>query len=382
MSKIQLNNPVLNGNEKKYLLQCIKSNWLSGSGSFVKKFEEKITKFTKAKYSTAIINGTSALQLAIRLVGCKPNDEIIVPTITFIAPINAVIYNFCHPIFMDSDNYFNIDENKCIDFILKETFYKNGNTYNKKTRKKISAIIVVHVWGNAANMVNLIKLCKQRNIKVIEDASESLGTFYKDRHKNQHTGLVGDIGCISFNTNKVITCGSGGMIITNNKNYYLQSRYLSTQAKNNEVYYIHNSTGYNFRLNNLNAAVGLAQIEKINFFLKKKKKLFNYYRKVINHNNFYLMDTPQYSLNNNWMNILKFSNKKILLNDLINLFQKNNVQVRPIWFLNHKQKMFRNYQNYNISNAQKLLKNSLCLPSGADLNDLHINKINRLLNKI
>ena len=130
---------------------------------------------------------------------------------------------------------------------------------------------MVHVWGNAANMVNLIKLCKQRNIKVIEDASESLGTFYKDRHKNQHTGLVGDIGCISFNTNKVITCGSGGMIITNNKNYYLQSRYLSTQAKNNEVYYIHNSTGYNFRLNNLNAAVGLAQIEKINFFLKRKK---------------------------------------------------------------------------------------------------------------
>ena len=143
MSKIELNSPYLKGNEIKYLIDCIKSNWLSGSGPYVNKFEKKITKYTNAKYSAAIINGTSALHLAIKIVGCSPDDEIMVPTITFIAPINATIYNGCNPVFMDTDKYFNIDESKCIDFITKETFFKSGYSYNKKTRKKISAIIIV-----------------------------------------------------------------------------------------------------------------------------------------------------------------------------------------------------------------------------------------------
>lgn len=384
MKRIPLSEPCIFGNETKYLNKCIKTKWLSGSGEFVNQFEKSLENFTNAKHAVGIINGTSALQLAIKVVGCKINDEIIVPTITFIAPINAVIYNNCSPVFMDSDNFFNIDENKCIDFINKETKFKNGKTYNKKTNRVISAIIIVHVWGNAANIVNLVSLCKKRNIKIIEDASESLGSRYIKRHKNKHTGLVGDIGCVSFNTNKIITCGSGGAVITNNSKYAEQVKYLSTQAKNNDIFYIHNSIGYNFRLNNLNAAVGLAQMEKIRYVLKEKQKNYILYKdKFSNLQKFDILSTPSYSINNNWINILKINPKyKVSMKYVLNYLLTKNIEVRPVWHLNHLQKMFKKYQSYKISNAIDLLKFSLCIPSSVGLKENQIKKIIEALNEI
>ncbi len=382
MKTIPLCEPYLKGNEGKFLQQCINTNWLSESGKYVSLFEKKIAKFTKSKYSVGLINGTSALHLALKVIGCKTNEEIIVPTLTFIAPINSVLYNNCIPVFMDCDNFFNIDSEKCINFLQKETYFKNGKTYNKKTKRIIKAIIIVHVWGNAANIEDLVSICRKLNIKIVEDASESLGTRYiKGKFKGIHTGLIGDIGCLSFNTNKIITCGSGGMIITNNKKHSAELKYLSTQAKDNNIYYIHNNIGYNYRLNNLNAAVGLAQLEKIKEILEKKKLINKYYiTNIQNKIGLNIYESPTYSFNNNWMNILLIDkNYKLNRDDIIKKFIKKNVDVRPVWKLNNTQKKFRKFQTYKISNAYKLIKNSLCLPSSTGISPYQLSKIISIL---
>ena len=179
-------------------------------------FEKKIAEYTGAKYSVACVNGTSALQVSLHLAGVQTGDEVIVPTLTFIAPVNAVAYNGASPVFMDADNYYNIDAEKTIEFINKETVFKDGFTFNKTTKKRVSAIIPVHVWGNAAWIDELVTLCQQRNIAIVEDAAESMGTRYiNGEYSGRHTGTIGLLGCLSFNGNKIITTGGGGMILTN-----------------------------------------------------------------------------------------------------------------------------------------------------------------------
>jgi len=383
--QILLSEPNILGNELKYLKECLRSNWISSSGKYIEEFEKKISNYTGAKYVVSCVNGTSALHLSLKILGIKSGDEVIVPTLTFIAPINTIIYNNCYPIFIDADNFFNIDINKCIDFINKETFYKSDYTYNKKTKKKISAIICVHVWGNAVNLDELVTICRKRNIKTIEDASESLGTWYKTgKFANKHSGTIGNIGCLSFNGNKIITCGGGGMILTNNQILANKAKYYSSQAKDDPIYFIHNDIGYNYRMSNIHAAIGLAQLENINIFLKAKLKIFNKYKKELNNiNGISIYDTPDYAVNNHWLNVLKIDKKKYFKsrNQLIELFYKNNIQTKPVWYLNHKQKMFKKYQNYYIENSIKLLNNSLCLPSSSNLKSKQIKKIINILCK-
>ena len=280
---IPLSTPNLIGNESKYLKECVKTEWVSSSGKFVETFENKIKRIVGSKYAIACVNGTSALQLSLKLAGATSGDEVIVPSLTFIAPVNAVHYNNCSPIFMDSDEFFNIDVNKTIDFIKKFTKFDKGISVNKISKKKIVAIILVHVFGNAILMDKLIKLCKSRNIQIIEDASESLGTkFKRGIYKNKHTGSVGLLGCFSFNGNKIITSGGGGMIVTNNQKIAKRAKYLTTQAKDNADFFIHNDIGYNFRLTNLNAAVGLAKLEKLEKFIKIKKRINKIHKKKTN----------------------------------------------------------------------------------------------------
>ncbi|MCK4815244.1 aminotransferase class I/II-fold pyridoxal phosphate-dependent enzyme, partial [bacterium] len=259
MSKlIPISVPTIQGNEWKYIKECLDTGWVSSAGKYVDKFEEEICRFTGTKYAVACVNGTAALHVSLRLVGVQPTDEVIVPTLTFISPVNAVRYLNAEPIFMDADDYYNIDAQKTIRFIKDESEFKNGFSYNKKTGKRISAIIPVHVFGNAVNLEELTAICTERNIKVIEDATESLGTIYtKGRFTGKHTGTTGDIGCFSFNGNKIITTGGGGMIVTNNEEYAKRARYLTTQAKDDQVRYVHNEIGYNYRLTNIQAALGV-----------------------------------------------------------------------------------------------------------------------------
>ena len=279
---IKLHEPFFYGNEWKYVKNCLDKGWVSSVGKYVNLFEKKIAKYTGSKYAIACINGTAALQISLKLVGVGIEEEVIVPSMTFIAPVNAISYNNAKPIFMDNDKYYTIDINKTLNFLNKETrtvqSKKSLITINKKTGKRIAALIVAHLFGNAAKLDELSNLCKKKNIPLIEDAAESIGTFYgSGRFKNKHTGTVGQIGCLSFNGNKIITSGGGGMILTNNLKIANRARYLTTQAKDDSINYIHNDIGYNFRLSNIQAALGLAQLENLskNIIMLINKYIFN-----------------------------------------------------------------------------------------------------------
>ena len=375
--QIFLHPPYIKGNEWTYVKECLNSGWIS-KGKYNNIFEQKIANFTRSKYTIACINGTSALQISLKIVGVLADDEVIVPTITFIAPVNAIKYNGANPIFMDVDDFHNLDADKTIQFLKNETVFKSGFTYNKKTSRRISAIIPVHTWGNAANLEELLLLCQERNIAVVEDASESLGTTYiNGSFSKKHTGTIGLVGCLSFNVNKIITSGGGGMILTENDKIAETARYLVNQAKDDTVWYKHNEVGYNYRLSNINASLGVAQFEKLEEFLAKKKSIHQLYVKGFDDiEGISVMEIPQFSNSNYWLNILKFDNKyPRQLSKIINDLNNQAIQTRPVWHPNHLQKPYINCQTYKIEKAQKIISNSLCVPSGIDLREEDIKLI-------
>ena len=371
--------PTLKGNEWKYVKECIDTEWVSSTGKYVDLFEQNISEYTGSKYAVACINGTSAIQVSLRLAGVLPGDEVIVPTLTFIAPINAIAYNNASPVFMDADNFYNLDTGKTISFINNETVFKDGFTYNKSTNVKVAALLPVHVWGNACLLDELTKLCRERNIAIVEDASESLGTFYKEgKYKGKHTGTVGKLGCISFNGNKIITTGGGGMILTDDEKLAEKAKYLTTQAKDDPIRYVHDEIGYNFRLTNIQAALGVTQLEQLPAILKRKKELFDYYRSAIEDiDGLSLSKVPNYADNNHWLNLLQIDSKEIGEDHetLMQRLEKNGIQTRPVWMLNHQQKPYKNCQNYKIEKANILVENSLCLPSSSNLTNKNFNKV-------
>ena len=377
-----LHSPYLKGNEKKYLNKSVSTNYISTFGPYVEKFEKKLKNFTKSNYVIAVNSGTSALHISLLLSNTKPGDEVIVPTISFIAPINAIIYCKASPIFMDVDEYLNIDVEKTIYFLKKKTITRNKITYNKKTKKRISTLLLVHVFGNLANVKPLIKICKEKNIDIVEDAAESIGSYYKNYKNKKHSGTIGKFGCLSFNGNKLITTGGGGAILTQSKFLSDKARYLANQAKNDSIKFIHNEVGYNYRMSNLHAAVGLGQIEKIKKILLNKKKIYNQYLKNISSiKGIKVLNHPIYCEANNWINLIRINKKsyKKSVKKLIEIFAQNKIQVRPLWFPNHLQKPFRKFQKFQIENAQKVVSSILCLPSSASLKKNQINKIVSLL---
>jgi len=380
---IPLSVPLIDGNEWKYVKECLDTGWVSSVGKFVRIFEERISKYTGAKYAVACVNGTSALFISLKLAGVEPGDEVIVPTLSFIAPVNTVRYLYAEPVFMDSDDYFNIDPAKTIDFIKKETKFKKGYSVNKRTGKIVKAIIPVHVFGNAVWFDDLYDTCNERNIRIVEDATESLGTKYiKGKFKGKHAGTIGELGCLSFNGNKIITTGGGGMILTNDKKLAQKAGYLTTQAKDDEIRYIHNEVGYNFRLTNIQAALGAAQLEKMNDYLKIKKDNYLFYKNRIRDiKGIKLKPVPGYSRNNYWLYAIEI-NKRIYgknRRELFSVLDKNYIQTRPIWYLNHLQEPFKNFYSYNISNAYNLYETTLCIPSSVSLNRKNINKVVKII---
>ena len=386
MSKyIPLSVPSLKGNEFQYVKECIDTEWVSSAGKYVDLFEDKIAEYTGSKYAIACVNGTSAIQISLRLASVQQGDEVIVPSLTFIAPVNTITYLGATPVFMDADQYYNIDIEKTIEFINNETVFKNGITYNKITDKRISAIIPVHVWGNACWLDELSELCNERNISIIEDASESLGTVYKrGKYKGYHTGTGGKFGCISFNGNKIITTGGGGMILTADKELAEKARYLTTQAKDDPVRYIHHEIGYNFRLTNIQAALGVAQLEQLPGFLKKKKEIFQQYQTTLNDvDGLSISNVPDYADNNHWMNMLRININTYGADreELMARLEINGIQTRPIWALNHLQKPYKKCQSYKVERAEKLVSHSLCLPSSTNITNDNIDMVGSLLNK-
>ena len=376
---IPLSVPHIEGNEWKYIKECIDTEWVSSAGKYVDRFEKDICELTGVKAAVACMNGTAALQVSLQIIGVKADDEVLVPTVTFISPVNAVRYLNASPVFMDCDDYYNIDVEKTIDFIKTQTVFKDDITYNKSTGKRIPAIIAVHVFGNAVNISKLIDICRERNIKIIEDAAESIGTYYcKEPLLNKFTGTIGNIGCYSFNGNKIITSGGGGMIVTDNSDYARKAKYLTTQAKDDPVYYIHNEIGYNFRLTNIQAALGVAQLEKLQSYIKIKRKNYGIYKTEISKiPGLKIADVPDYAKSNYWFYCMQID-ECIYGKDrdeLMKYISANGIQTRPIWYLNHLQQPFKNFQNYKIEKAFDLVRKTLNIPCSVNIKKSEIEQV-------
>jgi dTDP-4-amino-4,6-dideoxygalactose transaminase len=321
--------------------------------------------------------------MALLIVGVEPGDEVIVPTLTFIASVNAIRYVQAEPVFMDCDDYYCLDSEKTIAFITEETEFKNGFSYNKKTGKRVAAIVPVNIFGNAVNLDSIASICRQRNIKIVEDSTESLGTRYvSGAFSGKHSGTIGDIGCFSFNGNKIITTGGGGMIVTDNPTYAERARYLTTQAKDDEVRYIHHEVGYNFRLTNIQAALGVAQLEQLPGFIQTKKEHYDYYKNHLSPSVFKIGVQPSYSDNNTWMIALQInlSTSPLDREGWMKKLAEHQIQSRPVWYLNHLQKPFQYCQSYKISKALTLYDVTLNLPCSTGLKLTDIQRVVEVLN--
>ncbi|HUJ70715.1 MAG TPA: LegC family aminotransferase [Verrucomicrobiae bacterium] len=378
-SLIPLSVPVIQGNEWSYVKECLDSGWVSSAGKFVDRFEQDVAQYTGSQYAVACATGTAALHVALRIAGVASADEVIVPTVTFIASINAVRYVDAHPVFMDCDEYYNINPQKTREFILKETTYKDGRTYNRTTHRRIAALMPVHVFGNAAWLDELLPLCRERNIAVVEDAAESIGTRYSSgQFAGRHTGAIGDIGCLSFNGNKIITTGGGGMILTDRPDYAKRAKYLTTQAKDDEVRFVHHDVGYNYRLTNIQAAMGVAQLEQLPHYLQIKKSNYLGYKVQVDAiPGLHLADVPPYAHNNHWMYAMQIDRAKYGFDreQLMAELALHRVQTRPLWQLNHRQRPYQNCQHYQIDRAIHLLEATLNLPCSVDLTSEQMQRV-------
>ena len=273
MKKIFISEPFFDKKDSKILSNCIKEGFVT-FGDNIKKFESKISQFTGSQYCLICINGTSALQVALKVLGLKADEEVLAPSMTFVATINAILYNNAKPVFMDCENDLNIDTKKVIKFLKTQTYISKGITFNKKTKKRIRAIIIAHMYGNLANINDLKTICKKMRIKILEDAAESLGSFY---NSGQHSGTLGDIGCFSFNGNKIITSGGGGALISSNKKYIESAKKLINQSRSPSIEYIHSELGYNYRITDLEAAVAVEQFKRLDKFNDRKIRSFAFF---------------------------------------------------------------------------------------------------------
>jgi aminotransferase in exopolysaccharide biosynthesis len=361
---IPLHVPTFSGNEKKYLNECIDSTFVSSVGPFVDEFEDLMNQITKTKKTTAVVNGTAGLQVALRLVGVKKNDEVITQALTFVATANAIAYNNAHPIFLDVDlDTMGLSPNAVDDFLEEYGELREDGCYNKKTGRKIAACIPMHTFGFPVHLDELLIVCNRWKIPLVEDAAESLGSEYKGKP----TGSFGEIGVFSFNGNKIVTSGGGGAITTNNIKLGERAKFLTTTAKQPHPFeYIHNELGYNFRMPNLNAALACAQLEQLDLYLNKKRSLANRYEKFFSSKGIKFRTETKNTKANYWLMCIELENSKErdLFLESTNL---NNVMTRPIWKSMDFLPMYKNCQKDVLLNTRFLEARIVNIPSSVIL---------------
>ncbi len=376
MSKpvIPLSIPYLNGNEKKYLAECIDTGMVSSVGPFVNQFEKQVAGYVGTPDAVATASGTAALHTALHLAGVMPDDEVIVPTITFIAPVNAVRYCGAHPIFMDADAYLNMDMDKVMAFLSSECQKTAEGVINRQTGRKIKAIIVVHVFGNPVSILGYLDLLKEWGIPIIEDATESLGSYYETETGKKQTGTVGDMGCFSFNGNKIITTGGGGIIVSKESSMLEKARYLTTQAKDDAVYFIHDEVGYNYRLTNIQAAVGVAQMEQLDQFIRIKRQNKAAYQARVQLPTWKFIPEPPQTHANDWHYGFMVT-ARAERDQLIAHLKTDGIEARPLWYLCHLQKPYQNCQTYRIEQALSLYDRIVNIPCSVSLSLEEIDQV-------
>lgn len=357
---IPLHVPNFNGNEKRYIEDCIDSTFVSSVGPFVDKFEELMSTITQTKKTTAVVNGTAGLQVALRLVGVEKDDEVITQALTFVATANAITYNNAHPVFLDVDiDTMGLSPKAVRDFLEEFGELRENGCHNKKTGKKIAACMPMHTFGFPVHLDELIKICKDWDIPLVEDAAESLGSEYKGKP----TGGLGEVGVFSFNGNKIVTSGGGGAIVTKNLELGARAKFLTTTAKEPHSYeYIHNELGYNFRMPNINAALACAQLEQLTRFLENKRSLAKEYQLFFKDKGMKFRTETKNTKANYWLMCVELENKKE--RDIF-LESTNNAQVmtRPIWQLMYRLPMYKDCFKDNQKNALFLEERIVNIPS-------------------
>ncbi|UGB30430.1 LegC family aminotransferase [Metabacillus sp. B2-18] len=367
---IPLSVPNFKGKELEYVTHAIETEWVSTGGPYVNEFEEKVCNYVNAKGAVSVQNGTSGLHIALKVCGVTREDEVIVPTLTFIAAVNPVKYLGAEPIFMDCDDSLCVDPYKLMEFCRMECTFINGKLINKRTGKHVKAIIVVHVFGNMSSMDKIMKIAEEFNLKVVEDATEALGTYYTNGiYKGKYAGTIGTVGVYSFNGNKIITTGGGGMIVSNEEELLKRAKHLTTQAKSDELYYIHDEIGYNYRMTNLQAAIGIAQLEQLEDFIKIKEVNYKLYKKFINEiPGLEILNFNENIRSNYWFYALFIKDDFPLKRDqVIKYLSSNNVQVRPIWDLISEQQPYIANQNYKIEKSKTYLAHIINIPCSSNL---------------
>lgn len=368
---IPLSVPNFEGNEKEYVMEAIETTWVSTGGGYIRKLEQQLSDFLNTADMAACQSGTAALHLSLIDAGVGPGDVVLVPPLTFIAAVNPVKYQFATPVFIDCDDSLCMDPVKLELFCERECDYKGGHLIYRG--KQVKAIIVVHVFGNMADMERIMDIAKRYGLKVIEDATEALGTRYLTGvYEGKYAGAIGDYGAFSFNGNKIITTGGGGAVTAKERKNIEHIRYLSTQAKDDEEYYIHHEVGYNYRMTNLQAALGVAQMEELPEFIRRKQKNYDRYKGLFD--GFALarlMEFREDIDSNKWFYSLLIDKDRIKasMREIIKALQDEGVQTRAIWGLIHEQRPYENEETYSLEKAPHYFSRILNIPCSTQLTD-------------
>ncbi|HEB9332426.1 TPA: UDP-N-acetylbacillosamine transaminase [Campylobacter coli] len=378
-----LSPPHMGGNELKYIEEVFKSNYIAPLGEFVNRFEESVKDYAQCENALALNSATAALHLALRVAGVEQDDIVLASSFTFIASVAPICYLKAKPVFIDCDETFNID----ID-LLKLAI--------KESEKKPKALILTHLYGNAAKMDEIVQICEKENIILIEDAAEALGSFYKGRA----LGTFGEFGAYSYNGNKIITTSGGGMLIGKDKQKIERARFYSTQARENCLHYEHLDYGYNYRLSNVLGAIGVAQMEVLEQRVLKKREIYEWYKEFLG-DSFVFLDELENSRSNRWLSTalidfdkneinayqkcIEISQKDLILHPkiskLITDLQKEQIETRPLWKAMHAQEVFKGAKAYVNGNSELFFQKGICLPSGTAMSKDNVREISELIIK-
>lgn len=376
---INLSVPNLSMDILDNLKECLESGWVSTGGRFIPEFETKVKNYMKTKCAAGVQSGTAGLHMSLQVLGIQRDEEVLVPTLTFIAAVNPTTYLGASPIFIDCDDSLCMDPLKLEKFCSEECDFKEGVLVNKKTNKKIRALVIVHIFGNMADMEKIMDIAKKYNLRVLEDATEALGTYYTEgRYKGKYAGTIGDIGVLSFNANKIITTGGGGMVVGDNEELVEKVRFLSSQAKKDTLYFIHDEIGYNYRMLNLQAALGTSQIDQLESFIETKIKNYEIYKEELEKiEGLEILPFVEGIRANHWFYSLKIDKEKygIGRDELLQKLVDVGIQTRPIWGLIHQQKAYSTYQSYEIEKALYYYDRILNLPCSSNLTEKEVYQV-------
>ena len=361
--------PEIRGNEWKYVKECLDTNWVSSVGSYVDRFEKMAAERAGTAYAVATVNGTAALHIALILAGVQADDEVVVSTLTFIAPANAIRYVGAWPVFIDAEpRYWQINPDRVVDFLESGCHWDGHALRNRRTGRRVKAILPVHILGHPADLDPILAVAAKYSLPVIEDATEGLGA----RYRGKNLGGLGHAGCFSFNGNKIITTGGGGMLVTNDAEWAARAKYLTTQAKDDPIEYLHNTVGYNYRLTNLLAAMGCAQLEQLDTFVEAKRQIARRYRDSLAFiPEVRLQEEADWAFSTYWMFTMLVDEKESCIGsrELLRELAAQNIQTRPLWQPIHRSPAHNVSGGYDCPNSDTLYKQAISLPCSVGLTD-------------